>query len=414
MSLSPMQDTAKTQSGRGTVIGTLTAVHAVDISVMLLLGILLPDIAEDLDLSPSQQGWLGSAATISLLFLAIPTNLWISRYRPWRVASLAFLAISGFVFLQAWAPVFALLLIARVGMGLAFSQGQVATTLLIQQWSTRRQVPFTNGVMISGSDVGLGLAFFITPFLVSWLDGWRNTLYLWGGVCLVGALAWVVLGKERVTPEYLQRMESQVDTPLSSIFKYKELWILGMGIFGGMVLESAFSIFWPTFARQELHVGASVVGFALGLYFFAAAPSELLVMVMPILTRHRLMVLVVTALITIVVHIGLLLTGSTALVLLLSIARGLSISYFPIVITMVYQLPDIKPREVAVGLSFVYTCIDAGTAVGPLLVGFLQEATGDLKMSLMITVLFPLTLVLAAFLLRARLPRQELEADLSA
>ena len=81
-----MQDTSKTQSGRGTVIGTLTAVHAIDISVMLLLGILLPDIAEDLDLSPSQQGWLGSAATISLLFLAIPTNLWISRYRPWRVA----------------------------------------------------------------------------------------------------------------------------------------------------------------------------------------------------------------------------------------------------------------------------------------------------------------------------------------
>ncbi|MCH7997272.1 MAG: MFS transporter, partial [Chloroflexi bacterium] len=220
--------------------------------------------------------------------------------------------------------------------------------------------------------------------------------------------------KERCTPEYLQRLDSQVDTPLSSIFKYKELWILGMGIFGSMVLESAFSVFWPTFARQELHVGASVVGFALGLYFFAAAPSELLVMVMPILTRHRLMVLVVTALITIVVHIGLLLTGSTALVLLLSIARGLSISYFPIVITMVYQLPDIKPREVAVGLSFVYTCIDAGTAVGPLLVGFLQEATGDLKMSLMITVLFPLTLVLAAFLLRARLPRQELEAGRSA
>ncbi|MEE9247934.1 MAG: MFS transporter [Dehalococcoidia bacterium] len=409
-----MQDTSKTQSGRGTVIGTLTAVHAVDISVILLLGLLLPDIAEDLDLSPSQQGWLGSAATISLLFLAIPTNLWISRYRPWRVASLAFLAISGFIFLQAWAPVFALILIARVGMGLAFSQGQVATTLLIQQWSTRRQVPFTNGVMISGSDVVLGLAFFITPFLVSWLDGWRNTLYLWGGLSLVGALAWVVLGRERVTPEYLQRMDSQFDTPLSSIFRYKELWILGMGIFGGMVMESAFSVFWPTFARQELLVSASLVGFALGLFFFAAAPSELLVTVVPILTRHRLMVLVVTALLTVGAHIGLLFTGSTSLVLLLSIVRGLSISYFPIIITMVYQLPDIKPREVAVGLSFVYTCIDAGTATGPLLVGFLQEATGDLKLSLMATVFFPLTLVLAAFFLRTRLPRQELEATLSA
>ena len=89
-------------------------------------------------------------------------------------------------------------------------------------------------------------------------------------------------------------------------------------------------------------------------------------------------------------------------------------SYFPVIITMVYLLPDIKPREVAVGLSFVYTCIDTGTAVGPLLVGFLQEATGDLRLSLMITVLFPLTLVLAAFLLRTRLPRQELEATLSA
>ena len=66
---------------------------------------------------------------------------------------------------------------------------------------------------------------------------------------------------------------------------------------------------------------------------------------------------------------------------------------------MVYQLPGIKPREVAVGVSFMQTSIWVGAVIGPLLVGFVQEATGDLRMPLTVAALSPLILVLAAGLL---------------
>ena len=109
-------------------------------------------------------------------------------------------------------------------------------------------------------------------------------------------------------------------------------------------------------------------------------------------------------------HLVLVYTGSIALVLALSIVRGAAIAYFPVVLTIVFLFPDIRPREVAVGFAFLETSVLIGEALGPLLVGFLQEATGDLQLALTVTVFFPLTLVVTALLLRTK-PAQALATE---
>ena len=101
-----IQQDANSFKGRWIVVGTLTSGVAMALSSIFVIGLLLPDIAEDLDLSPVQQGWLGASVVFGNLFLAIPLNLWLSRYRPWRVAVITFLGIGGFTLLQAFAPEF--------------------------------------------------------------------------------------------------------------------------------------------------------------------------------------------------------------------------------------------------------------------------------------------------------------------
>ena len=97
---------------------------------------------------------------------------------------------------------------------------------------------------------------------------------------------------------------------------------------------------------------------------------------------------------------ALLFTDSEVLVVLINVFRGFSICYFPVIVTMAYQLPGIRPREVAVGLAFIYTVMNAGAGLGPLVVGGIQQATGDLRSALFVTTFFSLTLVASALLLK--------------
>ena len=211
------------------MIGSLTSGHAISISIIMTIGLMLPAMTADLGLNPLQQGTLGASATLAVLFLNIPTAWIASRFRPWRVAGLGLIIVSGFTFMQGWAPSFLLLLVGRLAMSIAFAQTEAATALLVQQWSTPRQVAQTNGLMISGSDVVNGLALLMTPFFIDWLGGWRNTMYLWSGLAFLSAISWAVLGGERQTPDYVERFRSQQGNPLASIIKYKELWMLAVG-----------------------------------------------------------------------------------------------------------------------------------------------------------------------------------------
>ena len=399
---------------RSLVIGSLTSGHAVGISIIMTIGLMLPDMAADLALSPFEQGLLGASATLSVLFLNIPTAWIASRYRAWRVVSLGLLLIAGFAFLQGWAPGFVLLLLGRMGLAVAYAQTEAATALLVQQWSTRKQVAQTNGMMISGIDIFNGIALLMTPYLLDWLEGWRNLMYMWAGLSVLSAVSWMALGGDRQTPEYVERFRSQVSNPLGSIFKYKELWFLGVGMAGGLALENAFTVFWPTLAQEELAVDPRVVGLGMGLYMFAAAPAELFVVSLSFLQNRRLKVMAVTGIVTMGTHMALLFTGSEVLIVIINIFRGFSICYFPVIVTMVYQLPGIRPREVAVGLAFIYTVMNAGAGLGPLVVGAIVQVTGDLQAALFVTTLFPLTLVVSAGFLRRRLAGRTFEETVPA
>ena len=219
---------------------------------IFVIGLLLPDIAEDLDLSPVEQGWLGASVVFGNLFLAIPLNLWLSRYRPWRVAFITFLGIGGFTLLQAFAPNFAILIIGRVGLGISFIANQSPRALIIQQWSPPGKVQVTTGVVFGAIDLIMGVIFFLTPVLSNALGGWRPVLMVMGALGLTTAAAWIVLGKEREIGEYRTRLESQHENPLLSVLKYKQLWLMGLGMLAVSVGGSAFEHFWPTPCRERI------------------------------------------------------------------------------------------------------------------------------------------------------------------
>ena len=66
------------------------------------------------------------------------------------------------------------------------------------------------------------------------------------------------------------------------------------------------------------------------------------------------------------------LTGSVPLLLLLALFNGVSWGFWPILQTVPFQLPGIKPREVAVAPATMMMLMSAGTVLGPVSVVVLR------------------------------------------
>ena len=315
---------------------------------------------------------------------------------------LLFLGVAGSALLQSWSPVIAALFVGRVGAGLFFTSTQAPRALIIQQWIPSHRISFTNGLSFAGIDLIMGLAFLVTPQFQDLAGGWRETFFIWSMILFGLTVIWMIIGGERVTEEYATRARSETSSPLNALRNYKQLWIMGMGLGGSMTAQAGFQNFWPTLAEDQLGLTPSFVGLALGAMTFAAAPTDFLVNAIPTLIRRRSLVLSVCGIVSILSLVGMVYITSGPLVLIFAIFKGLAFAYFPVLMIMVFLIPGIKPREIGIGMSFMETSIWGGSAIGPLLVGGLQQITGDLQLSLLICGMFPVTLLIAAFLLSVR------------
>ena len=167
-----------------------------------VLGILFPGISSELDLSPGQQGILGSAAFWGNVALTLPLSWWTSRHGPKALSTVTLALGSLFLFIQGWAPAFAVLLAGRLAFGVTVTAREPARALLISQWFSKREVIIVNSFsnVLFGLVLGSGLA--ATPFILRAVgDDWRTVLRIFAVLLSALTVAWVVFGRERPQPD---------------------------------------------------------------------------------------------------------------------------------------------------------------------------------------------------------------------
>ena len=122
-----------------------------------------------------------SAAFWGNLFLAVPMSWWVSRYGPKNLTIVTLIIGTICLFLQAWAPVFLVLLVARLGFGVTIIAREPARALLIQQWFSEGEFVLANSVGSGLYGLIVGLGFAATPFILSAVGGdWRTTATIFG------------------------------------------------------------------------------------------------------------------------------------------------------------------------------------------------------------------------------------------
>ena len=365
------------------------------------LGLLLPSISADLNLSPNQQGLLGSSAFWGNLVLGVPMSVWVSKYGVKTLTTVTLVLGTLFLFVQGWAPVFAVLLVGRLLFGISRLAAEPARAHVVQQWFTNREIVMANGYSNIVWGVIIGGGFFVTPFILKSLgNDWRMTFNVFGVLFASFTLLWMLLGRERVTAEYRRREVPRESGTLMGALAYRDLWISGFGLMGMSISWSAFLSFFPTLMLESYNVSLQWSGGVLALATGVGGVSGLVLSYIVFVTGKRNSLLAVLGLLMTGSYAGMTLTGSLPLLLALALINGIAEGFYPVMATVPFQLPGIRPREVAVAITLALTMASTGLILGPLLAGFLQDSLGDLRLTLTILSFSSLSLTAAALLLR--------------
>ena len=375
--------------------------------VLNTLGILLPAISADLDLSPSQQGLLGSASHWGNIALAIPLSWATSRLSPKWLTAATLLVATGCLFLQSWAPVFIVLLAGRLMFGISNIAQMPARALLTRQWFPPREVIYLNGLsnVLFGLVVGGGLV--LAPVILDLTNGdWRATLRIFGLYFAGITLLWTLVGRERTNvADQDVGAEKGLDV-VKGALGHRDLWIGGLGFAGATMSFGAFLAFYPTLMLEEFDISLRLSGMILALGVVVGGIGGIGIAWAASTHGREGNYLQVLGILMIGTNLGMVLTGSVPALFVLSFFNGVAWAFFPILVTVPFHLPGIKPRELAVAFAFTMMMTSVGTSLGPLFTGYLQEGLDDLKMALFLISFTSISLILAGSTLRFRSQRQ--------
>ena len=386
---------------RWVVIGAWVTSSVAGFMVVSTLGILLPSISADLGLSPSQQGLLGSAAFWGNLVLAIPLSWWTSRYGPKALTTTTLILGTLFIFIQGVAPTLIVLIIARLAFGVSTLAREPARAFLIRQWFPENEIVIANSVsnVLFGVVVGGGLI--VTPIILNnFGDDWRTVFLVYGGAFTLLTLIWIILGRERPFDEPKRQSNQPERNVVRIALSHGDIWVAGLGFCGSAVSWAAFLSFYPTLMLDTYDMPLSWSGAVMALGIFIGGLSGLAAGFYFSARGRRKILLQAFGVIMVGSYLGLLLTDSIPILIIMTSLNGIAWGFFPILYTVPFLISGIRSREIAIGVSFLGVAMSAGSVAGPLVTGFLQEALQDLRAALLIVSFAGLSLSLAGMLLR--------------
>lgn len=365
------------------------------------VGLLLPSMSEDLGLSPSQQGLLGSAAFWAGSVLAIAVSWSLSRFGPKALGVSALSLAALFLLLQGWASSFAILLVGRLGFGLVGLARSPTQALLVIQWFHKREILLVNGLQSACWGILVGGGMLFTPYILSgFSNNWSAVLYTFSAGFGVLTVIWILIGRERVPRSRLKGPLQKSPGISPSGLANRDLWLNALGVAGAGFTLSAFFTFLPTQMLNTYDISLKWSGAALGISTLIGGVAGATVSYLATTIGRPNIMLKVLGSVMAGTYVGLALASSVPILLLVAVVNGIAWGCWPVTSSLPYRLAGLTPREVAVAVAVGSTMFSVGTVLGPVVAGLLQEATDDLKIALLIVSVGPLLLTFAGTFLR--------------
>lgn len=352
------------------------------ILVSYTFGLFLPFIREDLSITPLQAGLLQGVWWITAAGLSLPFGAWFSRFRPVPLALVSLVLGAPFLFVQALAPGFWLLLLGRFCFILFHTVNTPARALLLRQWCAPHQYALVQSMGLSQHSVILALAVSLSPWVIEGLGSWRIAYAVLGGFFTAQILTWLLVAREKHAPPPPPTDEEEGQSPWLALRKFPQGWLIAVVMLFLSSTWTGIVTFLPTLWVDERDISLTLGGPLLGFLYYGLIPGGFLGGWLLTKLHSRKVLLVVPALLNAV--FGVVITLSEAPPLLMVFITGLGLVWIatPAIQVLPFEFPGVLPREVAVLTGLILTFMGVGFAVGPMLVGVVAQLTGSIQTGL--------------------------------
>lgn len=359
-----------------------TAVHYTN------YGPLIPIMRADLHVSSAQAGLFSTLLFLGLASMYIPAGALADRYgpRPVLIGS-SILMVAGGVLLPLFSNI-TWILICRLVVGFGAGGSFVAGAGVAA--SLGRHSSLGQGLYGGSVQIGSGLGLLVTPLLYDWF-GWRGAFLAWGLLGIAAIFAWSFINDG-------QMVHKRTKVDVGAGLRSPSVWTLGLSHMGTFGLGNAIAAWIAVYLAHQyglaLGLAATLGSIALltGMFFRPLGGILLarrLIGAIPLLRIGTILGSLGVALLAIPLRLPLLAALAMAM-----IAVGATIPYTP-VFNEAARLRGVG-RGVAQGLVSVISC--PTVLLGPPLIGFLLERTGNFTFAFGSILLFGSIAITASFL----------------
>ena len=344
-------------------------------------GVIAPELTRDLDLTPRQLGWAGSAYFFALFAAQVPVGLWFDRFGARRtVSALSLLAVAGALVIAA-AQSATGLIVGRTVVGIGCAASFMSVVFLCSRWFASRELATALSWVFAASNIGTLAA--ATP--LAWIAatvGWRSGFVGLGALTVVVAAAFWAIARDRppgvpppaAPPESLSqigrgllevwRTPGLVPVLCMHFFAYATMLTV-LGVWGGPYLFDVYGL--DAVQRGNILLA---MGIAQILGILAYGPMD------RILGSRKKVVLGGAAIsIVLLVLLAILPRPPLALAVVLLTAFCFFCAFGTVIVAQGRALfPD---RLAGRGVTTVNMAQCLGLTVMPAMVGYIVEAVGD-------------------------------------
>src|SRR3974390_3792349 len=177
------------------------------------LSVDMPLISKDFDLDPAMQGLILSSFFWTYAFMQVPGGMLADRYKPRIVIALSTVGWGFFQTIAAIATTWPMLLLTRLGLGVAEAPIYPAGGKLNAIWMTPTERARGATLLDGGAPLGAALGAIVIAGLIAALGSWRLAFLVAGvGTMACGLLAWwYIRNNPRENPMLSEAEERQLE-----------------------------------------------------------------------------------------------------------------------------------------------------------------------------------------------------------
>ena len=376
-------------------------------------GPLLPLIMNAYGISRGTAGWFASAAPLTIALVSLPVGIISSRFSLKKTFAVgAFLQAGGI--LAPFAPNYPTLIITRALFAVGTAITVPVATAISTEWFSSRKLPVLNGVMMSFINLGNAIAYFLTvPLAV--IMSWKAPITIYGAVALTCALGWVVLGRDKPKVKAVtevsgaQAIQAKPELSLKRVLTGRSTLLLGLATMGSWCLGNSIGSWLPSYYNEVFGMPLQKASSIMSVITVGGTAACLIGSFLAVRVGLRKPFIILSG-------VGFGLSALCAVLFNNPVTIYVSVAMFgvfgnlhnPSLFTIPMELPDTPLRSGMVIFSVMQCGGNLGNFIGPLLVGYLGDATGSYLPGFITSIVLSFSLLIAGLLLPETGPKARL------